>query len=82
MGPDTVQHTVATITSGKRRLTSRTREPRCRICRAQVERTFVDLGMSPLCESFLTGSQLDQMEAYYPLHVMVCDKCFLVQLQE
>ena len=77
-----MQHTVATITSGKRRLTSRTREPRCRICRAQVERTFVDLGMSPLCESFLTGSQLDQMEAYYPLHVMVCDKCFLVQLQD
>src|SRR6478672_13078270 len=38
--------------------------------------------MSPLCESFLTAAQLDQMEAYYPLHVLVCEKCFLVQLQE
>jgi SAM-dependent methyltransferase len=44
--------------------------------------TFVDLGMSPLCESFLTADQLDQMEPYFPLHVLVCDKCFLVQLQE
>ena len=77
-----MQHTVATIASGKRRLTGRTREARCRICRAPAERTFVDLGMSPPCEGFLTASQLDQMEAYYPLHVVVCDKCFLVQLQE
>jgi len=52
------------------------------MCRAPVERTFLDLGMAPLGESFLTGSQLDQMEPYYPLHVLVCDKCFLVQLQE
>lgn len=42
--------------------------------------TFVDLGMSPLCESFLRGEQLDQVEAYYPLHVLVCSECFLVQL--
>ena len=38
--------------------------------------------MSPLCESFLIGGQLDQMEAYYPLHALVCEECFLVQLQE
>jgi SAM-dependent methyltransferase len=38
--------------------------------------------MSPLCETFLTSGQLDQMEPYYPLHVLVCNKCFLVQLQE
>jgi hypothetical protein len=43
---------------------------------------MVDLGMSPLCESFLTDEQLDQMEAYYPLHVFVCEDCLLVQLQE
>jgi hypothetical protein len=64
------------------RLTERTREPRCRICRAPVRRTLVDLGMSPLCESLLTRSQLDQMEAYYPLRALVCEECFLVQLQE
>ena len=38
--------------------------------------------MSPLCESFLPAAALDQMEAFYPLHVLVCDRCFLVQLRE
>lgn len=38
--------------------------------------------MSPPCESFLTRDQLDGMEAYFPLHVMVCEECFLVQLPE
>ena len=38
--------------------------------------------MSPLCESFLTPRELNQMEPYFPLHVLVCDDCFLVQLQE
>jgi SAM-dependent methyltransferase len=38
--------------------------------------------MSPLCQSFLTADQVDQMEAYFPLHVLVCGNCFLVQLQE
>jgi predicted TPR repeat methyltransferase len=42
----------------------------------------VDLGMSPLCESYLTADQIDQMEPYFPLHVLVCGECFLVQLQE
>jgi hypothetical protein len=38
--------------------------------------------MSPLCERFLTVEQLNQMEPFYPLHVYVCENCFLVQLQE
>jgi hypothetical protein len=38
--------------------------------------------MSPLCESYLEESQLQQMEPFYPLHVYVCHKCFLVQLGE
>jgi SAM-dependent methyltransferase len=38
--------------------------------------------MSPLCESYVTADQLDQAEPYYPLHARVCDRCFLVQLQE
>jgi hypothetical protein len=54
----------------------------CRLCRAQLTTTFVDLGMSPLCESFLPGDQIDRMEPYFPLHALVCHKCFLVQLQE
>jgi SAM-dependent methyltransferase len=38
--------------------------------------------MSPLCETYLPADQLNNMEPFYPLHVLVCDSCFLVQLQE
>ena len=54
----------------------------CRFCNSLLQHTFVDLGMSPLCESYLEPKQLNQMEPFYPLHVHVCDKCFLVQLEE
>jgi hypothetical protein len=52
----------------------------CRLCGASLTRTFVDLGMSPLCESYLAADQLDQAESFYPLHVRLCDNCLLVQL--
>ena len=58
-----------------------TKQAGCRFCGTKLEHTFVDLGMSPLCESFLPGEQLNQMEAFYPLHAYVCGKCFLVQLE-
>lgn len=54
----------------------------CRFCGTPLNHTFVDLGMSPLCESYVTREQLNQMERFYPLHVQVCDQCFLVQLEE
>jgi SAM-dependent methyltransferase len=54
----------------------------CRFCGTKLEHTFVDLGMSPLCESYVTADHLNEMEPFYPLHVYVCEKCFLVQLQE
>ena len=54
--------------------------PRCRLCSAELHHTFVDLGMSPPCESYLSASQLDGPETFYPLHVRVCEKCLLVQL--
>jgi hypothetical protein len=55
---------------------------RCRHCHAALRQTFVDLGMSPLCESFLRNDQLNQMEPFYPLHAFVCEQCLLVQLQQ
>jgi hypothetical protein len=55
--------------------------PPCRSCSAPLEDTFVDLGVSPLCESFLGRDQLNQRESFYPLHVRVCRHCFLVQLE-
>src|SRR5512140_75409 len=54
----------------------------CRFCGESLRFTLVDLGMSPLCESFLSFEQLNQMEPFYPLHAYVCENCFLVQLEE
>jgi SAM-dependent methyltransferase len=56
--------------------------PGCRFCESPLTHTFVDLGMSPLCESFLNREQLNQMEPFYPLHAYVCERCFLVQVEE
>ena len=54
---------------------------RCRFCEQPLAHTVVDLGMSPLCESFLTAAQLNEREAFYPLTVRVCEHCLLVQLE-
>jgi SAM-dependent methyltransferase len=54
----------------------------CRFCRGGLNRTFVDLGMSPLCETYPCAADLNRGEVYYPLHVHVCEQCFLVQLEE
>jgi hypothetical protein len=54
----------------------------CRFCGDKLKHTFVDLGMSPLCESYVSAEKLNTMEPFYPLHVYVCEKCFLVQLEE
>ena len=56
--------------------------PRCRSCGAALSHEVVDLGMSPLCESFLPADQLDAMERFYPLRLLVCAECCLVQLRE
>jgi hypothetical protein len=55
---------------------------RCRFCCAPLRQTLVDLGMSPLCESYVSADRLNDMEPFYPLHVRVCDRCFLVQVGE
>lgn len=55
-------------------------ENKCRFCETPLEYTFVDLGVSPLANSYLKTEQLQQMEPFYPLHVYVCEGCYLVQL--
>jgi len=52
----------------------------CRLCGAELMHTFVDLGMSPLCESYVTADKLDDPEIFYPLHVRICENCLLVQI--
>jgi 2-polyprenyl-3-methyl-5-hydroxy-6-metoxy-1,4-benzoquinol methylase len=54
----------------------------CMFCGTPLRHTFIDLGMSPLCESYVPEEKLNQMEPFYPLHAFVCEKCFLVQLDE
>ena len=54
--------------------------PKCRLCGSALTQTFVDLGMSPPCESYLEADQLDRGEVFYPLHVRICSSCLLVQL--
>ena len=57
------------------------RAPRCRFCEAPLSHTFADLGMSPLANSYVAPEKADAMEPFYPLHALVCTKCWLVQLQ-
>jgi 2-polyprenyl-3-methyl-5-hydroxy-6-metoxy-1,4-benzoquinol methylase len=54
----------------------------CRHCGAPLERSFCDLGTSPLANSYLRQADLGRAEKFYPLHAFVCGRCFLVQLQE
>lgn len=60
-----------------------TRPPLCRFCRAPLTHTFLDLGRQPLANSYLTADELAAgTEHSYPLHARVCDRCFLVQVDE
>jgi len=52
----------------------------CRACGGDLARTFVDLGSTPLANSYLEPSQLQQDEPRYPLHARVCERCHLVQV--
>lgn len=56
--------------------------PECRFCRHELTHEFVDLGMSPLCQTHITPEQLNSMEPFYPLRAYVCEQCLLVQLEE
>jgi predicted TPR repeat methyltransferase len=54
----------------------------CRLCGARLKETFIDLGMSPLANSYLQREHLAAIEPFYPLHARVCERCYLVQLDE
>jgi hypothetical protein len=72
----------ASAVSQSSRPLARAKSFSCRFCGAPLQTSFVDLGLSPLCESFVGAEQLAEMEPFYPLHAYVCGQCFLVQLQE
>lgn len=54
----------------------------CRHCSTELTNEFADLGFSPPSNSFLKKDQLNAPETFYPLKIMVCGKCFLVQIDE
>jgi SAM-dependent methyltransferase len=54
----------------------------CRFCGAPLNAVFADLGMSPLANSYLPAQRANSMEPFYPLRALVCERCFLVQLEE
>lgn len=58
------------------------KDTRCRFCNANLTKIFVDLGMLPLSNSYLTDDMLKKQERFYPLVAFVCENCFLVQLPE
>lgn len=58
------------------------KQGKCRFCAASLKHTFIDLGMSPLSNAYISPERGNQMEPFYPLHAFVCDACFLVQLEE
>lgn len=55
---------------------------KCRHCNAALIHTFLDLGFAPPSNSYLTKNQLNKPEKYYPLRVLVCDQCWLVQTED
>lgn len=56
--------------------------PCCRSCRAPLTRTMVDLGMSPVSNAFVPPEKASEPEVFYPLKALVCERCWLVQLQD
>jgi SAM-dependent methyltransferase len=55
---------------------------KCRHCGNELALRFVDLGSAPPSNAYLTADTLDAPERYYPLVVMVCDRCWLVQTKD
>ncbi len=55
---------------------------RCRYYNNLLTHEFIDLVNSPPSNSFLTKEQLNETKVFYPLKLYVCDKCFLVQIDE
>jgi len=53
----------------------------CRFCGTPLRQTVVDLGLSPLCQSRVTPEEVEQPETFYPLEALVCESCWLVQVQ-
>ncbi|MEM3365493.1 MAG: class I SAM-dependent methyltransferase [Candidatus Methanomethyliaceae archaeon] len=55
---------------------------KCRHCGSSIELVFLDLGTAPPSNSYLTRDDLNKGELWYPLRVLVCENCWLVQTED
>jgi hypothetical protein len=55
---------------------------KCRYCRNELDTVFCDLQTCPPSNSMVLENELDNQEVYYPLKVLVCENCWLVQVDE
>jgi SAM-dependent methyltransferase len=55
---------------------------RCRHCQAELSIPFMDFGVAPPSNAYLTLQDLHIPEKWYPLRVMVCTQCWLVQTED
>ncbi len=58
------------------------RKPPCRFCGAPLGHSFLDLGSMPLANSYVKRADLEKPEPGFPLHARLCERCFLVQVEE
>lgn len=56
--------------------------PTCRACGTDLKHTLVDLGLSPLANSYVPLDHESTTDKGYPLHARVCSECFLVQVDD
>jgi len=56
--------------------------PACRSCGAALTQTLVDLGLSPLANSYVPPERAGTACPRYPLHAWVCNDCYLVQVED
>lgn len=54
----------------------------CRFCGKELKYSMVDLGLSPISNEYVEEENIDRGQYFYPLHVMICDECFLAQTME
>ena len=54
---------------------------KCRHCSTEITFQLIDLGTAPPSNAYLTQATINQPEIWFPLNVMVCEKCWLVQVE-
>lgn len=54
----------------------------CRHCDAPLSLKLIDLGTAPPSNAYVSAEQLAAPELWYPLRVLVCERCWLVQTED